>query len=588
MSNVSPKRLGSAEYDARRKAVFFRLARAADPTRKRHNLRDHLPAASISSDAIIAKRQAEEIAHLMSEEILAGHLRPVRAGSVEETVDAWFDRWCQWRVAQHYVETDIDDRSLYSNHIKPLIGHMRVRAVSTEDIRAIVRRLDRLICEKKDSFARVEASRGKGLSGKRAANAWSTLRSMFRDMHESKNEALRIRPDDPTRDVQPPDRTDKRKGTILYPDEYLRVMVAPGMWEASGEGKMRIGMLSRRRATQRWMRMISIAVYLCMRANEIRALEWQGIDLEHRVISIHQAAKRKSRGKKIKVPKKSSMRVFEIPDEIVPLLEAMRAEAAAEQGVEHPVGRVIELPPEEELALYFRETILRVAGLTREALFADDQLRRPITFHDLRATGITWRIMRGDNHTLVQATAGHKSFAATEDYINAASLRGKSVGQPFPPIPAIVLGGSERRPFAATDSVAGNRSETAQPGGADGTDPACPAAVPQPSRKPCNHLESASKIATPTGIENGNSSKNPAKTGHFRSSVPQDAVGRAPLPSAWRDTDAVATALRVALENAIADGRSTDAAELASELAARARSVKSPNVVPLASRRPPR
>ena len=87
--------------------------------------------------------------------------------------------------------------------------------------------------------------------------------------------------------------------------------------------------------------------------------------------------------------------------------------------------------------------------MQREALSADDNERKRLTFHDLRATGITWRTMRGENPFLVQGAAGHKSFSTKEGYMRATNLRGKGIGEPFPPIPPLVLGplaAARRRP----------------------------------------------------------------------------------------------------------------------------------------------
>ena len=63
----------------------------------------------------------------------------------------------------------------------------------------------------------------------------------------------------------------------------------------------------------------------------------------------------------------------------------------------------------------------------------------PIRFHDLRATGITWRLARGDTPILVQQDAGHESFQTTEKYIRLA--RGIDPEAVFPPLPMRVLEG---------------------------------------------------------------------------------------------------------------------------------------------------
>jgi integrase len=42
---------------------------------------------------------------------------------------------------------------------------------------------------------------------------------------------------------------------------------------------------------------------------------------------------------------------------------------------------------------------------------------RPIRFHDLRASGITWMAVRGDDPQKIQARAGHTDFNTTQGYI---------------------------------------------------------------------------------------------------------------------------------------------------------------------------
>lgn len=43
-----------------------------------------------------------------------------------------------------------------------------------------------------------------------------------------------------------------------------------------------------------------------------------------------------------------------------------------------------------------------------------------ITFHDLRATGITWMAVRGDDPLKIKQRAGHASLSTTEGYIRLA------------------------------------------------------------------------------------------------------------------------------------------------------------------------
>jgi integrase len=563
---MTTKRLGSAEWSG--KTVSFRLSYDVDPKRTRLDLRDYL-GDRMSTDRDAALEQGRKVAHEMSLEGRAKNAGRIltTSGSANESVLAWADRWHDMRLARHMVEDDTTDRSLIRNHLEPVIGRLPMRLVTRSHIEAIVERLDRLVVEG-------------DLSWKSAANAWAVVRAMFRDAVNSKEKGLRVRADDPTSGVEPPERGEKRATTILYPSEYLQLTTAPAIWQAEGAGRMRAAMMNRRKAARRWMRLFTIAIYLQMRAGEIRAMQWEGIDLEHRVIEIHKAARPKTRGKVLKEPKKGSTRTFEIPVEAVPLLAAMRDEAKLAQGVDRPTGPIIAVPPEETLAAQLRE-YLHLAKCTRESLFADDTERKRLTFHDLRATGITWRIMRGDAHNLVQGAAGHKSFSTTEGYIRTTNLRGQGVGEPFPPIPGIVLGTSNEG--KKSDTARGKAPSSSHKRGEAKT------ALPKDYPNPTQAIRKSSKLhkseATPMGIETDDRTQNAGEMRRFGQREPSKATARNRSRAAiGHETDPISTALRAALDDAIAEGRTADAVALAGELAARAGSVKAPNVIAIASR----
>jgi hypothetical protein len=101
--------------------------------------------------------------------------------------------------------------------------------------------------------------------------------------------------------------------------------------------------------------------------------------------------------------------------------------------------RLVEkMPRREDLAAYLRKC-LGYASVTRAELFADNDVQRPISFHDLRATGITWMAMRGDDALAIQQRAGHTTFGTTQGYVRLAGTLG-TVGAVFPPVPRFVTG----------------------------------------------------------------------------------------------------------------------------------------------------
>lgn len=77
--------------------------------------------------------------------------------------------------------------------------------------------------------------------------------------------------------------------------------------------------------------------------------------------------------------------------------------------------RVMRLPGDggpRKLRMY-----LTRAGVNRADLFITDATRKAMTFHDLRATGITWCAVRGDEPLKIMQRAGHADFATTQIYL---------------------------------------------------------------------------------------------------------------------------------------------------------------------------
>ncbi len=89
------------------------------------------------------------------------------------------------------------------------------------------------------------------------------------------------------------------------------------------------------------------------------------------------------------------------------------------------------VPDHEDRAILLRQH-LKAAGVQRAELFTDDAHRKHITFHDLRATGITWAAVRGDDPLRIKQRAGHRSFSTTEGYIREAENLREGFGTVFP------------------------------------------------------------------------------------------------------------------------------------------------------------
>lgn len=127
--------------------------------------------------------------------------------------------------------------------------------------------------------------------------------------------------------------------------------------------------------------------------------------------SCGSSTEREARGRTQPHPDGTTARLFAIEPDLFPLLRAVHSESNA---TTQPVGVIIDLPDDRPLARELRRVLAR-AGTTRANLFAaDDLTRKPITWHDLRATGLTWIAIRGDDPLKIMQRAGHTDFATTQ------------------------------------------------------------------------------------------------------------------------------------------------------------------------------
>jgi integrase len=246
-----------------------------------------------------------------------------------------------------------------------------------------------------------------------ALRIWSVVRVMFRDASRSKIRALRVRDDNPAHGVAGPDATASRSSTFLYPSEFLRLVSCE-----------QVPMVFRR--------LYAVTVYLFPRAGEMRSIRWEDIDLKTGRVHIHMSVDRKgSEGR----TKTDADRQWVAEKTLLPLLRVMKRDDPKEVRV-FPW-----IPQRHNLARALRQH-LEMAGVKRADLFADDESRRPLTFHDLRATGITWQAMRGDSPTAIMERVGHASLQTTQGYIRRGLLLVSSKEKVFPRLPDSLLGKS--------------------------------------------------------------------------------------------------------------------------------------------------
>ena len=309
-----------------------------------------------------------------------------------ETFEAWAVRWCADREARGLTSVD-DDRGRLRKWVHPALGKHPVVAIAKSELEDLVEQLDRQVAEGE-------------LSWKTATNVWGLVTKAFADAAASKTRALRLRNDNPAEGVRGPDRGAKASKAYLWPSEMEKLATC-------------------HRVPRLWRRMYIVTAYLYLRAAELRALEWPDLDLNAGVILVHRT---EDDDGNLDTTKGQQTRRFAIEPVLLPMLRAMRDHA-------RNAGRVFpNMPSEKHLSPMFRRHLL-AAGVTRADLHAGDATRRRIRFHDLRATGLSWAAIRGDDPLKIMHRAGHADFQTTQGYIREAEAVRAGFGAVFPQPP---------------------------------------------------------------------------------------------------------------------------------------------------------
>ena len=250
---------------------------------------------------------------------------------------------------------------------------------------------------------------------------WGTCSKLFDDATHSKpSEGLRCLTTDPTDGVRGPDDDAADKVLqFLYPSEFSTFVGCPTV-------------------PLKWRRNVAVAVYLCLRDGEHRALGWPAVDLEHGIVTVCETFDRRA-GEVREGTKSGAARVIPIRPELMPLLEAMKAEAdAAEEAAnvsDRGKGLVCDLSSLRDMARGLRRW-LKHAGVDRVQLHEGTTVSKQLRWHDMRATGLTWLAVEGMSPTTIRDIAGHTQTSMTDRYMRAAGiLRGGRFGQVFPTLP---------------------------------------------------------------------------------------------------------------------------------------------------------
>ena len=111
---------------------------------------------------------------------------------------------------------------------------------------------------------------------------------------------------------------------------------------------------------------------------------------------------------------------------------------------------------DNNLSAVLRRMLLR-AGIDRPELHETNDTRKAITFYDLRATGITWCAVRGDDPLKIMQRAGHTDFKTTQGYIRTAEAVREGFGDVFPPLPECLMPSVEPEPNGGSGGAQSSR-----------------------------------------------------------------------------------------------------------------------------------
>ena len=412
------RRTGTVEkYERASGRIYYRARiRLADGTRARVDIP---PRYCVAAGGKTAEKRAELYAEAVQEredetgELLAARrARLAEAAKAEappepigsgETVAKWCERWLVDR-RERGIHTVGHDQGRLGKHVLPILGRLDVRTFTRADVEGVVEALDQKM--------RLDEDDERHLSWKTASNVWVLVSKMGKDLVNAKRRDLRVREDNPAERVHAPERGSRPAKQYLYPSEFESLVGCKGIDLALRT-------------------LYAVAVYTYARSNELAALGWDDVDLAHNVIHITKSVDRATH--KVKSTKSGTTRRIPIEPALRPVLSRLHQERDGKPAV-------LWMPDHEDRAILLRQH-LELAGVKRAELFTSDAQRKHITFHDLRATGITWAAVRGDDPLRIKQRAGHSGFATTEIYIREAENLREGFGKVFPALPPELTGG---------------------------------------------------------------------------------------------------------------------------------------------------
>lgn len=456
-----PPRTGSVEPFKRAdgKTYFRARIRLADGSRVRVDVPDRYATPAGGKTAVeraalyaaAAQEREDETGELLAKKReREAHEAQKRSTVNGETCSAWFERYHAY--AKELGQTDAEKkRDRWRKWIEPHLGTKPIAGVTRDDIEDVRDALDRAIEEWKRA-GKSAGKMGHAISGKTAMNVWSCLTSSFKAATSSKRRDLRALGgrQNPCVGVEPPgDRESRqvRRKTFLYPKEATALLAATTI-------------------EREWREVYAIALYTFLRPGELRVLTAGDIDLDSGVVHVTKAWDYAD--ERIKPPKtRNGVRRVPIEPTLAPLLRRMLDDRDADELLVPCLSAF----GEDHVAEQWRKHLL-VAGVERTELHASTRTHVQSNFRSCRDSGITWLALAGVDVAKMLRRCGHDHVQTTMGYVKLAEDLTGDLGTPFPPLPAELVGASNRakigpsgprHPTKPAISVPEEGVETAQP-----------------------------------------------------------------------------------------------------------------------------
>lgn len=339
------------------------------------------------------------------------------AGSVSETCDAWYERFKTFRKSE---VSDIDeDAWRWSKWISPHIGAKPIRDVTADDVENIRDAITAAVI----AYEAAGNVKGEGrLAPKTAQNVWAALTTPMKYSSTRKGpRELRVREDkgNPCHEIPPPRDGESKRRHWLRPVQSVKLLA----WLAPRD--------------RAWAEAYAIGLYLHLRPGELHELRVRDLDLEGGEVRVDRAYN--ERKKNVKAPKSAmGIRTISIPPTLLPLLQRI----ALERKADDRVCPIVASTPSKTLPTLYRDFLI-AASIDAPAFFVETSTHLMIDFRSLRDSGITWRFLAGERSEVVQREAGHEHISTTLGYAKEVQDRQGRFGEPFPPLPAELIGGSD-------------------------------------------------------------------------------------------------------------------------------------------------